>query len=226
MNLTYYGHSCFAVSISGKNILFDPFISGNKLAAGINLDEIPADYIFISHGHFDHIMDAEVIARRTGATLVCGWEIYNWFLAKGISKIQPINPGGKWDFGFATVKCIIAQHSNSLPDGSYGGAACGFAFYTPEGNFYYSGDTALTADMKLIHSAGKLDFVVLPIGDALTMGAEDAIELAGWLQVSDIVGVHYDTFPFIKIDHELTTKKFEAAGQKLYLLGIGTSVSF
>jgi len=75
MNLTYYGHSCFSVQIEGKSILFDPFITPNDLAKNINVDEIPADYIFISHGHFDHITDAITIAQRTGAKLVAGWKM-------------------------------------------------------------------------------------------------------------------------------------------------------
>ena len=224
MNLTYYDHSCFCVQIKGKNILFDPFITPNELAKNINVDEVQADYIFISHGHFDHITDAIAIAQRTGAKVVGNWEIYEWFNKKGITNTHPINPGGKWAFEFGTVKSVIAQHSNSFPDGTYAGAASGFVFYTDEGNFYYSGDTALTMDMKLISKGNKLDFAVLPIGDALTMGADDAIELAAWLNIKDIVGVHYDTFGFIRIDHKKTMEKFNDANLRLQLVEIGKTV--
>ena len=55
MNITYYGHSCFGVEINGKHLLFDPFISPNKLAKNINVDAVKADYILVSHGHEDHI---------------------------------------------------------------------------------------------------------------------------------------------------------------------------
>jgi L-ascorbate metabolism protein UlaG (beta-lactamase superfamily) len=224
MTLTYYGHSCFSVQISGKNILFDPFITPNELAKNINVNEIPADYIFISHGHFDHITDAITIAQRTGAKLVAGWEIYQWFNKQGLLNTHPLNPGGKWAFEFGMVKCVVAQHSNSLPDGMYGGAASGFVFYTEEGNFYYSGDTALTMDMQLISKGNKLDFAVLPIGDAVTMGVEDAIELATWLNTKDIVGVHYDTFGFIRIDHKKTMEKFNEANLRLHLVEIGETI--
>jgi L-ascorbate metabolism protein UlaG (beta-lactamase superfamily) len=64
MEITYYGHSCFSVLVNGKQILFDPYITENTLAKNVNVDEINADYIFISHAHFDHINDAVRIAKK------------------------------------------------------------------------------------------------------------------------------------------------------------------
>jgi L-ascorbate metabolism protein UlaG (beta-lactamase superfamily) len=58
--------------------------------------------------------------------------------------------------------------------------ASGFVFKTRDGNFYYSGDTALTFDITLIPKWADLDFAVFPIGDLLTMGVDDAIEAAKW----------------------------------------------
>ena len=58
MKFSYYGHACFSVEFRGKILLFDPFITPNELASHIKLDQIAADYVLISHGHFDHITDA------------------------------------------------------------------------------------------------------------------------------------------------------------------------
>ncbi|WP_295124270.1 metal-dependent hydrolase [uncultured Chitinophaga sp.] len=226
MKVTYYGHSCFSVNIGGKNILFDPFITPNELAKDIRVNEVPADYIFVSHAHFDHINDAMSIALRTNAKIIANWEIYNWFSKNGVTNVQPMNPGGKWDFEFGTVKCIQAAHSSSFPDGSYGGVASGFVFLTNEGNFYYSGDSGLSMEMQLIKKLGQLDFLVLPIGDLLTMGPDDAIELAGWLDVKTVMGVHYDTFGLIRIDHDKVKKQFADAGVTLRLLAIGSTEDF
>jgi len=221
MKFTYYGHSCFSVFAGGKTLLFDPFVTPNELARAIEVDAIPADYIFVSHGHFDHITDAVRIAMRTGAMVLGNWELYGWFNNGGLKNTHPINPGGQFTFDFGTVKCFIAQHSSSLPDGSYGGVACGFAFRTPEGNFYYSGDTGLTLDMQLVADWAKLDFAILPVGDGLTMGADDAIRAARFVGVDKVVGVHYDTFGFIKIDHRKAIDSFKKAGMTLHLLEIG-----
>jgi L-ascorbate metabolism protein UlaG (beta-lactamase superfamily) len=225
MKLTYYGHSCFLVEVQGKKILFDPFISPNELAKGIvSADDIECDYILISHGHADHIADAVSIAKRTGATCVAAYEVYEWLTKQGVEKAHPMNTGGKWKFDFGTVRCVSAQHSSSLPDGSYGGNPMGFIVHTEEGDFYYSGDTALTIDMQLIPGWSELSFAVLPIGDNFTMDAEDAAVAAEFCEATRVVGVHYDTFGFIKIDHDAAKEIFAAAGVELLLPAIGESI--
>lgn len=225
MKIIYYGHSCFSVVAGGKNILFDPFITGNELAKNVNIESIKADYIFVSHGHFDHSLDVIAIANRTGAVVVGSWELYNHFINEGVKRVHPLNPGGKFTFDFGTVKAVVAQHSSSFADGSYAGAPSGFVFKTPEGNFYYSGDTALTLDMTLIPKWAELSFAVLPIGDVLTMGVEDAIESAQIVKVNQIIGVHYNTFGFIKIDKSDAVDQFAKAGLTLHLPEIGGAIA-
>jgi L-ascorbate metabolism protein UlaG (beta-lactamase superfamily) len=225
MNLTYYGHSCFLVEVNGQKILFDPFISGNELAKNISISDIQADYILLSHGHFDHTADCVAIAQATGAKVVCSWEIYEWLAKKGLTNLHPMNTGGKWNFGAFAVKCTAAQHSSSLPDGSYGGNPMGFIVLSEKGNFYYSGDTALTMDMQLIPRWAKIDFAVLPIGDNFTMDYTDAAEAAAMVQCNKVIGVHYDTFGFIKIDHEKAKAHFEAGGRELLLPEIGQTIA-
>lgn len=220
MHLTYYGHSCFQVVIKGRKILFDPFITGNELAKQVNIDSLDVDYIFLSHGHSDHIADCITIAKRTGCMVIANWEIHEWLNKQGISNTHPMNTGGKWHFDFGTVKVVVAQHSSGLPDGTYGGNPLGFLFMTDEGNFYYSGDTALTLDMQLIPGWTKLDFAVLPIGDNFTMDAADAAKAADFIGCKTIVGVHYNTFGFIKINEAEAGKIFEAAGRNLLLPAI------
>jgi len=217
MEFKYYGQSCFQVTVAGKKILFDPFISGNELAKEIDLNQIEADYILLSHGHTDHILDAEAIAKRTGAQVVCNWEIYEWLGKKGITQIHPMNTGGARQMEGFKIKCVVAQHSSSLPDGSYGGNPMGFVITSPEINFYYSGDTALTLDMKLLPTWAKLDVAILPIGDNFTMGIEDAIIAADFIECNHIVGVHFDTFGYIVIDHEHAQESFRKAGKTLTL---------
>ena len=224
MQLTYYGHSCFSVRAGGKSLLFDPFITANPLASAIDVDEIKADYIFVSHGHYDHTIDIVRVARRTGAKVLGNWELNDWFNKSGLQNTHPINPGGQLAFDFGKVKCVTAIHSSSLQDGSYAGTACGFVIQSMDGVFYYSGDTALTLDMQLIVEWALPGFAVLPIGDDLTMGVDDAIRAAKWLGVKHVVGVHYDTFPFIKIDHENAIASFNRSDLTLHLPAIGSTI--
>ncbi len=225
MKLTYYGHSCFMVETAGKKILFDPFITYNDLAKDIDSGSIIPDFIFLSHGHSDHIADCVQIAENSGAKVVGSWEIHEWLNRNGIKNTHPMNTGGKWNFGEFIAKCTAAQHSSGLPDGSYGGNPMGFIITSDEGSFYYSGDTALTTDMTLVPKWAKLNFAVLPIGDNFTMDAADAADCAQMINCKKIIGVHYDTFGFIKIDHEIAKRSFADKGAELLLLKIGETIT-
>ncbi len=221
MNITYFGHSCFLIEFNGKKLLFDPFISGNPIAQEIAADDIEADYILLTHGHGDHVMDAEAIARRCDATILTNFEISEWYTAKGLKTIG-LNQGGKTKLDFGTVKYVTAIHSSSLPDGSYAGNPGGFVIWDDKSCFYHAGDTALTMDMKLIPlTCPKLDFAILPIGDYFTMGYEDAALAAEFTQCAEVIGCHFDSFPFIKIDHAEAMKTFTNTGKSLILPEIG-----
>lgn len=224
MKITYFGHSCFQVIINDKKILFDPFISPNPLAAHINIAEINPDYILVSHGHEDHIADLVKIAKQSGAKVIGAWEITQWALKQGIENVHPMNTGGAWNFDFGKVKCVKAEHSSSLPDGSYGGNPLGFIIESDKGNFYYAGDTALTFDMKLIGDYKKMDFAFLPIGNNFTMSIDNAVIACDFIKCKKIIGMHYDTFGYIVIDKVEAKNKFNMDGKHLTLLEIGESI--
>jgi L-ascorbate metabolism protein UlaG (beta-lactamase superfamily) len=225
MQLTYFGHSTFLATIGDTRVLFDPFIRPNPLAKDVNVDAIEADFILLSHGHGDHIADAEEIAKRSGATILGIAEVAGYFGAKGIEVIGT-NLGGKVALPFGTVHCVAAAHSSSFPDGSYAGVPMGFVIKTTEGQtFYFAGDTALTYDLKLIKERHQLDFALLPIGDHYTMGLTDALVAADWVGATEVIGMHYDTFPPLVIDHAAAQAEAKAAGKNLRLLAIGETIS-
>jgi L-ascorbate metabolism protein UlaG (beta-lactamase superfamily) len=224
MKYTWWGHACFTVEAGGKKLLFDPFISPNPKAANIEVAAMEADYILVSHGHGDHIADAVAIAKTTGATVIGNYEVVEWLAAKGVTKNHPMNTGGKKQFDFGTVRCVVAQHSSAMPDGSYGGNPMGFLISTPDGNFYYSGDTALTLDMQLIPNWAQPHFAILPIGDNFTMDAADAAQAAKMVQTKKVIGVHYDTFGFITINHQEAKDAFAAQDVQLLLPAIGETI--
>lgn len=223
MRLTYYGHSCIGVATGGQHLLFDPFISGNPQAKHIDIGGIPATHILITHGHGDHVLDAEAIAKRTGAPIITNYEIACWFEAKGVPQAVGMNTGGQKDFGGFSVKLTGARHSSQLPDGSYGGNPNGFVVTTPEGAFHHAGDTGLTLDMQLL-KRHRLKFACLPIGDHFTMGYADAVEAAEYMDVRTVIGIHYDTFPPIALDHAAATEAFRKAGKELLLPAIGETI--
>lgn len=223
MKFTFYGHACFAVETGGKKILFDPFITHNELAKDINVDTIDADFILLSHGHSDHVADVASIAKRTGALVIAAYEVIDWVKKQGIENVHPVNFGATI-FPFGKLHFLPAAHSSTMPDGSSGGAPGGFILHGAEKKFYYSGDTCVTMDMQLVPRYAKLDFAILPIGGNFTMDAEDAVIAAEFIQCKKIIGVHYDTFGYIKINKDEAKAKFAAAGNELLLPGIGETI--
>lgn len=223
MKITYYGHASLGIKVGGKHVLVDPFITANPLAAHIDIESIKADYILLTHAHGDHVLDVETIAKRTGAVIVSNAEIAGYFGNKGFTS-HPMNHGGSWNFDFGKVKYVNAIHSSSFPDGTYGGNPGGFVIEGEHKNIYIAGDTALTMDMKLIPMRTKLDLAILPIGDNFTMDVEDAIIASNFLDCDKILGYHYDTFGYIKIEHKESIQKFFNKGKDLMLLEIGDSI--
>ncbi|MBT0608536.1 metal-dependent hydrolase [Aequorivita echinoideorum] len=224
MKITFYGQNCLGIELKGINLLVDPFITGNDLAKDkINIKDLKADYILLTHAHQDHTLDAEEIAKNTGATIISNYEISNHYEDKGFT-VHPMNHGGSKKFDFGKLKYVNAIHTSSFPDGSYGGQPGGFVLEGERKNIYIAGDTALTMDMKLIPMQTKLDLAILPIGDNFTMGIDDAITASDFVECDKVLGVHYDTFGYIEIDHEEAKRKFYDAGKDLMLLEIGESI--
>lgn len=223
MKITFYGHASLGIEVGGKNIIVDPYISANENAKHIDISQLKADYILLTHAHGDHVLDVDAIAKNTGAVIVSNAEITGYYEKKGF-RTHPMNHGGSWNFNFGKVKYVTAHHSSSFPDGSYGGNPGGFVIEGEHKNIYIAGDTAVTFDMKLIPMRTKLDLAILPIGNNFTMDVEDAIIASNFLECDKILGYHFDTFGYIKINHDEAIKQFFDKGKDLMLLEIGSSL--
>lgn len=220
MKITYYGHASLGIEVGAKHIIVDPFITGNPLANAIDINILKADYILLTHAHYDHVLDVEAIAKNTDAVIVSNPEITTYYEKKGF-KSHFMNHGGSWKFDFGTLRYVSAAHSSSFPDGTYGGNPGGFVIETKSKNIYIAGDTALTYDMKLIPLRTKLDLAILPIGNNFTMDVQDAIVASDFVECNKIMGYHYDTNGHIEINHEESIGKFLDKGKELLLLEVG-----
>ncbi|MBE8723215.1 metal-dependent hydrolase [Sphingobacterium sp. Ka21] len=225
MSVTYYGQSCVAFNFNDTEVLLDPFITYNPLAKGIDIDSIQPDYIFLSHGHQDHVADMALIQKNSNATVVAIVETAEWVRKQGVvsEKVVEFNFGGTLRLPFGMVKMVYALHTNSTPDGNYGGFPCGYVFFIGERRIYFAGDTGLTLEMKLLSDLG-LDWAFLPIGGHYTMDMFDAVRAAEFVNCKNIVGIHYDTFPPITIDKKEAVTLFRESGLRLELPSIGEKI--
>ena len=196
--LTWFGHAAFGLSLGDHKILIDPFISDNP-SASVDVNDLEADFILISHGHGDHVGDALNIAARTDALIISNYEIATWFEKQGF-KVHGQHIGGGYLHPFGHLKLTLAFHGSALPDGSDGGNPVGFLLTTDGGErIYFACDTGLFGDMRLI-GEDSIDLAVLPIGDNFTMGPKDALRAVQFIQPKFVIPVHYNTFELINQD--------------------------
>jgi len=207
--LTWLGHGSWSIKTGDHHILLDPFLNDSPTSP-VKADEVEADYILVSHGHFDHVADVASIANRTGATVLAAFEISTWFEKQhNVKNTVGMNLGGGIDLPCGRVAMTIAHHSSQLPDGSYGGNPAGFLLTLSSKTIYFACDTALFSDMQRIGNVG-IDLAVLPIGDLFTMGPADSIEAIKLLQPRRVAPAHYNTWPPIEQDGALWAENVRA----------------
>lgn len=199
IELTWLGHGSWKIQSGSHTILLDPFLDESPTSP-VKADEVDADFILVSHGHFDHVSDVAPIANRCDATVVAIFEIAQWFATvHSVANTVGMNIGGETRLDFGKVKLVPALHSSQLPDGSYGGEPGGFVLHLDGKKLYFACDTALFSDMRLIGAAG-IDLAVVPIGDLYTMGPDDSIEAIKLIQPMRVAPAHYNTWPPIEQD--------------------------
>ena len=200
--ITWLGHATFVITTpGGKRIVTDPWLEGNPMCPPAHKRIDRADVILLSHGHFDHTGDIVSVARATGAPVVAVFELASWVERKGVQHTVGMTIGGTVKVAGLEITMTPAIHSSSITENDvtqYLGLAAGFVVKLEDGrSIYYSGDTALFSDMRLIGEMHTPDVAFLPIGDHFTMGPEAAAMAARMLGVRQVVPMHYGTFPLL-----------------------------
>ncbi|MCM3741170.1 metal-dependent hydrolase [Oceanobacillus luteolus] len=221
MKVSYHGHSVVKVETGSHTILFDPFISGNE-ACDLDASTVDADVILLTHAHNDHVGDAVEIAKRTDALIVAPNELAVYLGTKGVVT-HPMHIGGSREFDFGKVKFTQAFHGSSYAedDGTviYGGMPGGILLTVGGKTIYHVGDTALFTDLKMYGEMNDIDIAFIPIGDNFTMGPEDALVAADWINAKISVPVHYNTFPVIEQDPDAWASKVKTGEGRALKIG-------
>jgi L-ascorbate metabolism protein UlaG (beta-lactamase superfamily) len=199
IKLTWYGHATWMISTGEHSILLDPFFNESPTAP-IKSDAVDADFILVSHGHFDHVADVATIANKNDSTVIAIYEIAQWFGKNhSVKNTIEMNIGGTVQLPFGSVKMTPALHSSQLPDGSYAGCPAGFVVTINEKKLYFACDTGLFSDMQLIGDMA-IDVAILPIGDLFTMGPADSLLATNFVRPTQVLPTHYNTWPPIEQD--------------------------
>ena len=201
--LTWLGHATFRFrTAEGVTVLIDPWLATNPACPESEHAQDRVDAIFITHGHFDHMADAEPLAKAHGATVYAIHEIAVYLEMQGVENVVGLNKGGTVAGpGGITGTMVDAVHSGGIsgPDGIIpGGTPAGWVLGFPGGlRVYHAGDTAVFGDMALIGKLMSPQVALLPIGGHYVMDPPQAAHAARLLGVATVIPMHYGTFPIL-----------------------------
>ena len=172
-----------SILISGNiKIYFDPIKIEKKN---------DADYIFITHSHYDHFSKEDILNIKNDNTVIIGpYDIYDKCLEMGFSKdkVIKVKPCEEYDYGVIRFKTVYAYNLNKnfhLKESNWVGYVLEF-----EGKKYYiAGDTDVIMDNLSVLK--NIDVAFIPIGGVYTI---DALEAAGYvnnIKPKEVVPIHY-----------------------------------
>lgn len=226
LKLTFLGHSCFLLNSPTTSLILDPWLRDNPQCS-IKPEDIEVNALLITHGHFDHLGDAIEISKRTNAVIIAPAELANYCAQLGATTHR-MHIGGSHDFGNYWIKLTPAWHGSSIlnQNNYYTGMPCGFLIKMENKIIYHAGDTGLFSDMKyVLGDRYPIDIALLPIGDNVVMGPEDALTAVEWLKPKTVIPMHYNTFPLIKQNPESFKAKVENLGVDCIILQPGDELS-
>lgn len=172
-----------SILISGNiKIYFDPIKMDRKY---------DADYIFITHSHYDHFSKEDILNIKNDNTVIIGpYDIYDKCLEMGFSKdrVIKVKPCEEYDYGVIRFKTVYAYNLNKnfhLKESNWVGYVLEF-----EGKKYYiAGDTDVIMDNLSVLK--NIDVAFIPIGGTYTMDALEASKFVNMFKPKTVIPIHY-----------------------------------
>lgn len=212
MNIIWLGHGSFRIEIGDQVLLVDPWLTGNPMLPDKSHQAATtgATHLVLTHAHFDHVADMLPLARKLGIPAVGQYDLMgHWAEHEGIQTIG-FNKGGTVTLGNVSLAMVPASHSStfSTPDGPRtGGSEVGYMIGGEDHVIYFSGDTAIMADMEWMGDFYRPDIGILSAGGHFTMDMKAAAYAANkYFDFQMVIPCHYRTFPVLEQSADLLSK--------------------
>ena len=180
-NIKCLGHSTIKILDKDKVIYIDPY--------NIKDDKKDADIIFITHDHYDHFSEEDIIKIKNENTIIVITEdIYNkvielGFLEKKIIKVMPKEEYKIGNIRFQTIPAYNIDKKFHPKENMW----VGYLININSIRYYIAGDTDITNENKKV----ECDVAFLPVGGTYTMNYKEAAELANIIRPQIAVPIHY-----------------------------------
>lgn len=191
-NVKCLGHATIKIENVGKIIYFDPF----KIKEVSN----DADIIFITHEHYDHFSEEDIIkVKKENTKIVLTEDIYERAVSLGFAKdnISIVEPNHQYEIENIRVETILSYNVNKQfhpRDNNW----VGYIIEIKNVRYYIAGDTDITDENRKV----KCDVAFLPVGGTYTMTDEEAARLANEINPKIVIPIHYETLVGTREDAE------------------------
>ncbi len=193
------GHSTIKINKNNKIIYIDPY----NISDGIN----DADYIFITHNHYDHFSEEDIKKVKNNETIIIITEdLYTNTLKLGFNgmNIITVKPNENYQVEGIKFSTIPAYNTNKTFHPKENNWV-GYIIELEGSKYYIAGDTDITDENKKV----KCDVAFLPVGGTYTMDFKEAAHLINEIKPKITVPIHYgsivgtnqDATDFVKLLH-------------------------
>lgn len=195
ISYTINAHSSIRMDMHGKIIYFDPF----AFDEGTSMHD--ADFIFITHTHYDHFSpnDIEKVANKN-TFFIAPTCMESELRAIGVSKeFMHLVTVGEHFIIAQDISCeAIAAYNIKQPFHPKKEGFVGYILSNKQTSVYVAGDTDNTAEARAV----RADIAFLPVGGTYTMNPAEAAELIRAIEPRIAIPTHYGSVTGKETDGE------------------------
>lgn len=206
-DISWFSQGALRIKYNGHVIYTDPF--------DIDDDYHDADYILISHSHFDHFSPENIEkVLKSDTAFIVPMSVSDELDRYPKHQIVEIVPFDVLDLEFMVLEAVPAYNIVKADKHPKENGWVGYVMTMGETVLYYTSDTELIPEMTDI----KADIIFVPLGQKFTMNSvEDAANAVLLTQAKIAVPIHYGKYEGSEEDAKNFEKLLRGKAEVVYL---------